>query len=105
MEPTLPPVSIEPAFANTLYDLILNADPVVKGVMLLLAFASVLCWAIILEKGLRLMAFRGQLGRLERFAETFSAAPAPQAWLASALLSAAYRLDLSPQESRIDREA
>jgi biopolymer transport protein ExbB/TolQ len=105
MEPTLPPVTLEPAFANTLYDLILNADPVVKGVMLLLAFASVLCWAIILEKALRLMAFSGQLGRLERFAETFNTTPGPQAWLASALLSAAYRLDLSPQESRIDREA
>ena len=105
MEPTLPPVSIQPGFANTFYDLILNADPVVKGVMLMLAFASVLCWAIILEKSLRLMAFSGQLGRLERFAETFSTTPGPQAWLASALLSAAYRLDLSPQESRIDREA
>jgi biopolymer transport protein ExbB/TolQ len=105
MEPTLPPVSIEPGFANTLYDLILHADPVVKGVMLLLALASVLCWAIILEKALRLTAFSTQLGRLETFAETFSTAPAPQAWLASALLNAAYRLDLSPQESRIDREA
>ena len=30
--------------------LFLQADPIVKGVMLLLALASVACWGIIIEK-------------------------------------------------------
>ncbi len=48
------------------YDLIINADPVVKGVMLLLAAASVTCWAIAFEKLVRILAFSRQVRNFDR---------------------------------------
>jgi biopolymer transport protein ExbB/TolQ len=105
MESPLTPVTIEPAFTGTIQALIANADPVVKAVMLLLVLASAICWAVILEKAVRLAMFRRQLRRLEQFAQTGGNAPEPRAWLASGLLAAASRLDLPPGESRIDSEA
>jgi biopolymer transport protein ExbB/TolQ len=65
-------IPIEPAAAFSLWDLILKADPVVQAVMLGLALASVVCWAIILEKAITL----GQLGREVRRFEAFAAKPA-----------------------------
>ena len=59
---TLPPVTVGHTPNLTFYDLILNADPIVKGVMLILVIASVICWAIILEKTIRLIGFGGQGG-------------------------------------------
>lgn len=47
-------------------DLILQADPVVQTVMLVLLAASIWCWAVILEKGIR-------LARLGRKADRFEA--------------------------------
>ncbi len=38
----------------SLYSMFLGADPIVKGVMILLVLASMVCWAIILEKTFRL---------------------------------------------------
>ena len=46
------------------YSLLMQADPVVKGVMLGLALASIACWAIIFEKMIRLRA-------LKKSAQTF----------------------------------
>jgi biopolymer transport protein ExbB/TolQ len=46
--------------------LFLAADPVVKTVMVLLALASVACWAILLDKLVRIGGLRRQAGRLER---------------------------------------
>jgi biopolymer transport protein ExbB/TolQ len=54
----------------TFYGMFLQADPVVKGVMLGLALASVACWAIIFEKVIRLMWLRGQVKRLEAIAKS-----------------------------------
>lgn len=45
--------------------LFLAADPVVKGVMALLAVASVACWAIILDKTVRIAGLRRQARRFE----------------------------------------
>ena len=39
----------------SVYGLMMHADPVVKGVLILLVFASVACWAVILEKAIRLI--------------------------------------------------
>jgi biopolymer transport protein ExbB/TolQ len=47
------------------YGMFLQADPIVKGVMIGLALASVACWAIIFEKMFRLMWLRAQVRRLE----------------------------------------
>ncbi len=54
----------------SLYGMLLTADPVVKVVMLGLAIASVSCWAIILEKVVRLSWLRGQIRRLEAAARS-----------------------------------
>jgi biopolymer transport protein ExbB/TolQ len=54
----------------SLYGMLLTADPVVKAVMLGLAIASVGCWAIILEKLVRLSWLRGQIRQLEAVAKS-----------------------------------
>jgi biopolymer transport protein TolQ len=102
---TLPSISVGHTPNLTFYDLILNADPIVKGVMLILVIASVICWAIILEKTIRLIGFGGQVRRLEQFAATSGLSAQRQSWLAALLLAAGERLDFSPQESRLEREA
>jgi hypothetical protein len=48
----------------TVWGLIMQADPVVKGVMLLLVLASVACWAIIFEKLVRIAWLKGAIRRL-----------------------------------------
>ena len=48
----------------TIWSLFLDADPVVKGVMLMLAIASVWCWAVAVDKWL-------QFGELETNARRF----------------------------------
>jgi len=53
----------------SIYGMLLQADPVVKGVMVGLAIASVGCWAIILEKLVRLSWLRRQVRRLEAIAK------------------------------------
>jgi biopolymer transport protein ExbB/TolQ len=49
----------------SIYDLILNADKVVQGVLLLLVLASVACWAIIFEKTIRVWRLNRDLRQLE----------------------------------------
>jgi biopolymer transport protein ExbB/TolQ len=73
----------------SLYGMLLTADPVVKAVMLGLALASVTCWAIIIEKLVRLSWLRSQIRRLEAVAK--SAAPTGSArGLVGAVLNAAH---------------
>jgi biopolymer transport protein ExbB/TolQ len=52
------------------YGMFLQADPIVKGVMIGLALASVACWAIIFEKMIRLAWLRGQVRRLDTIAKS-----------------------------------
>jgi len=52
------------------YGMLMQADPVVKGVMFGLALASVVCWAIIFEKLVRLLWLRRQIRRLEAVARS-----------------------------------
>jgi biopolymer transport protein ExbB/TolQ len=105
METALPPLAAGAGFNATISSLIANADPVVKGVMLILVFASVICWAIILEKAIRLMRFGGQVRRLERFVSGTGDAARDRAGLAGAVLAAARRLaDSAPGESRSEFE-
>lgn len=62
-------ISIEtPAQEFSLWELILNADPVVQAVMLGLALASVACWAIILEKLVTLTWLSREVRKFERLA-------------------------------------
>ncbi len=72
----------------SLFGMLSTADPVVKAVMLGLAIASVGCWAIIIEKLVRLSWLRGQIRRLAALAK--SGAPAGDArGLVKAILAAA----------------
>ncbi len=48
----------------SLIGLIMHADPFVQAIMLVLAVCSVLCWALILEKFIRLMMLRRQVRQL-----------------------------------------
>ena len=50
----------------SVWGLVMQADPVVKGVMLLLVLASVACWAIIFEKLVRIGWLRGAIRRLTK---------------------------------------
>ena len=49
----------------SIYGLVMGADPVVKGVMILLVLASVATWAIIFEKMIRLRRLRRAIQELE----------------------------------------
>lgn len=53
----------------SIWGLVMQADPVVQGVMLLLVLMSVACWAIMMEKALRLSGLRRDLNRLEQVAQ------------------------------------
>jgi len=48
-----------------MWDLFLMADPVVKAVMLLLVIASVMCWAIIFDKILKMRSLRRRASDFE----------------------------------------
>lgn len=54
----------------SLYAMFMAADPIVKGVMVLLALASVVCWAIILEKIVRMFNLRRDLRTIEALAKS-----------------------------------
>ncbi len=106
METALPPLAAGAGLNVTIYGLIMNADPVVKGVMLILVFASVICWAIILEKAIRLTLFGGQVRRLERFVSGPGDIVRSRAELAGAVLAAAQeQAGTSLGESRSEFES
>lgn len=52
----------------SIYNLVMNADPVVQAIMAGLVLASIVCWAIIFEKMVRLMFLSRDVRRLERAA-------------------------------------
>ena len=66
----------------------MQADPIVKGVMIGLILASVACWAIIFEKMVRLFWLRRQIGRLETIAKTGTASPGQRGLVGKLLASA-----------------
>ena len=82
--------------------LFLQADPIVKGVMLLLLGASVVSWAIIVDKVLRVLALRRQVRRLELLAAAGRTADAAHLGLASMVLAAGRREEPDVGESRAD---
>jgi biopolymer transport protein ExbB/TolQ len=72
----------------SLYNMLLTADPVVKVVMFGLASASVTCWAIILEKVVRLTWLRGQMRRLDKVAKDAASAGAARGLVRTILAAA-----------------
>jgi biopolymer transport protein ExbB/TolQ len=88
----------------SIYGLVLQADPIVKAVMLMLVVASVACWAIILEKAVRLSVLGRDLKRLDSAVRDESPAEAPRG-LVRTLLTAAHseaEEGASRNESRTD---
>ncbi len=53
----------------SIYGMVMNADPVVQAVMAGLVLASVLCWALILEKAIRMAGARRAAREVEKLAE------------------------------------
>jgi biopolymer transport protein ExbB/TolQ len=104
METELPAVTPGAELNVTIYELILHADPVVKVVMGLLVIASIVCWAIILEKIIRFGSFGGQVRRLERYVASGGDTLQTRSWLAEALLSVAERQQGAHGESRSEYE-
>jgi biopolymer transport protein ExbB/TolQ len=74
----------------SVYGLVMHADPVVKGVLVILVLASIACWAVILEKVIRLVRLNRDLRRL-RAAEKQAFAAESERGLARAVLIAAER--------------
>ena len=107
MDTMLPPaVAVGAGLDATIYGLVGQADPVVKAVMLLLVLASVICWAVIVEKVIRLTRFGGQVRRLERLVSGADRPEPGSPGLAGAIITAAGRLaEAPPGESRVDFEA
>ncbi|WP_334146757.1 MotA/TolQ/ExbB proton channel family protein [Hyphomicrobium sp.] len=88
------------------YSLVLQADPVVKAVMLLLVLASVACWAIILEKTIRLWRLGRDLKRLERTVSDTPTTAAPRGLVRTLLASAHHEAeDGGRNESRAELRA
>ena len=105
METALPPLATGAGLNVTIYGLIANADPVVKGVMLLLACASVICWAVVVEKTIRLLSFRAQVRRLERRVSGAGDNERDRAGLAGLVFAASRRVaGTAPGESRSEFE-
>ena len=74
----------------SVYGLMMHADPVVKGVLVILVLASIACWAVILEKAIRLIRLSRDVRRL-REAEREAFAPESERGLTHAVLIAAER--------------
>jgi len=73
----------------SIWGLVMHADPVVKGVMLILVLMSVACWAIMIEKMFRLGGLRRDLKRLESVAQGGSIDGVKPEHLTGKLLTAA----------------
>jgi biopolymer transport protein ExbB/TolQ len=102
VDPTTPPVDpslavgaealAAPTHDLSMLGLFLQADPIVKGVMLLLALASVICWAIILDKVVRVVQLRREARQLENLARADGLAETTwQPGLVGAVVGAAAR--------------
>ena len=64
----------------SVYGLMMHADPVVKGVLIILVLASIACWAVILEKAIRLIGLSRDVRRL-RGAETKALGAEVRTWI------------------------
>ncbi|MBO1079545.1 MotA/TolQ/ExbB proton channel family protein [Roseomonas haemaphysalidis] len=113
MNPTETVTALEPALHAgpdlSMLGLFLQADWVVKGVMIALALASVICWAIVIEKAVLFARLSGQVRQLQAAASPGAATAAgsmPQGeTLAARALRAGtkeWREGRDPDESRAE---
>jgi len=85
--------------------LFLQADAVVKGVMILLVLASIACWTIIIDKLVRLAAVRRQARAFEAAARAGERLQPQMPGPAGHIVAAGYEAwrDQDPSESRAER--
>jgi biopolymer transport protein ExbB/TolQ len=86
-------ITVAAAQDFSIYGMIMQADPIVKTVMGLLVFASVACWAIIIEKSIRLAKLGRDLKRLERTVSDETTADAPRGLVRTLLTAAHHEAD------------
>jgi biopolymer transport protein TolQ len=96
-----------PAADHSMWALFLQADPIVKGVMILLLLASIACWTVIFDKAVRLTAAGRAALRLAQAVKVDRTAPNTETGnaLTSNILVDGLRAahDDDPTESRAER--
>ena len=88
-----------PVIDYSVWGLVMQADPVVKGVMLLLVFASVACWAIIFEKLIKIW----RLNRAMRCLVTAQDSQSECGLVREILLAGEREADVSQEDSATER--
>ncbi len=104
MDPTSAPAEVA-AHDFSFLALFLQADPIVKGVMILLVVASIACWTVVFEKVFRYAKVRRQAKAFEELVNSGGALKADKTGIPGHILSAgleAWR-DQDPTESRAER--
>lgn len=92
----------------SILELVLNADPVVQAVMAGLVLASVACWAIILEKIIRMISLRRARREIDLASQGQGFSGQERSRLAKAVYAAAYAEateGAAPDETQNDRRA
>jgi biopolymer transport protein ExbB/TolQ len=93
-------IAAAPVHDYTVWGLVMQADPVVKGVMLLLVLASVACWAIIFEKIVKVWWLNRSIRRLATAKDSRSQRGLVRAVLQAGEEEAAIDHDDTPTEQR-----
>src|SRR3954463_7340414 len=103
MDPTSAPAEVVHDFS--FLGLFLQADPIVKGVMLLLVVASVACWTVVFEKLVRLAAAKRQAQAFETLVRSGGALEADRKGISADVVNAALEAwrDQDPTETRAER--
>jgi TolQ protein len=103
MDPTQAP--IEAAHDFSFLGLFLQADPIVKGVMILLVIASIACWTVVFEKIIRLAAARRQAKAFGTLVRSGGSLDGEHRGIAGHVVKAAIDAwrDQDPSETRAER--
>ncbi|MDR7036950.1 TolQ protein [Methylobacterium sp. BE186] len=103
MDPT--PAAAEAVHDFSFVGLFLQADPIVKGVMILLVVASIACWTVVFEKIVRLAAAKRQAKAFEALVRSGGALEAGRKGISSHIVNAALEAwrDQDPTETRAER--
>ncbi|MEZ0169150.1 MotA/TolQ/ExbB proton channel family protein [Microvirga sp. TS319] len=98
-------IAAAPSHDLSFLSLFLQADPIVKGVMILLALASLGCWTIILDKLLRFMTIRRQARAFETSARAGAKIDPQMPGTSGRIVAAGYEAwrDQDASETRAER--
>jgi biopolymer transport protein ExbB/TolQ len=94
-------IAATPGPDYSVWGLVMQADPVVKGVMLLLVLASIACWAIVFEKMIRIWRANRAVARLATARDAHS----QRGLTREVLLAGEREAEISPEDSATERRA